>query len=169
MSADFKQKAIAKKGLGKMSFGKMALQRPGKFRWEITQPNHQLIIADGKSLWFYDVDLEQATKQSLTKDTNSPATLLSGSTQNIERRFTITHYEQKGDKAYFQLKPRQGQDMVQWVELEFTNKKLSMMAVVDNLGSKNIFRFSNVKINPNLSNALFIFHVPKGVDIMTNQ
>jgi outer membrane lipoprotein carrier protein len=169
MSANFQQKATAKKTLGKISSGSMALQRPGKFRWEIAQPNHQVIIADGKYLWIYDVDLEQATQQSLTKDTNSPAILLSGSTTAIEHRFAITNFNQTGNKTFFQLKPRQGQEMVQWVELEFINKKLNMMAVVDNLGSKNVFHFTNVRINPNLSPALFVFHAPKGVDIIKNQ
>src|SRR5690242_3768866 len=80
MSADFYQKAMIKKGTGKTSSGTMAIKRPGMFRWEITRPNRQLIIADGKNLIIYDVDLEQATKQSLNKDPNSPAILLSGST-----------------------------------------------------------------------------------------
>ncbi|MDQ8039485.1 MAG: outer membrane lipoprotein chaperone LolA, partial [Rickettsiella sp.] len=28
--------------------GKMILQRPGHFRWEVMQPNKQLLIADGE-------------------------------------------------------------------------------------------------------------------------
>lgn len=166
MSANFKQNASIKKGTGKTSSGSMAIQRPGKFRWEIAQPNHQIIIADGKNLWIYDVDLEQATKKKLTKDTNSPAILLSGSTSAIEKRFKITSFRERGDRLHFQLKPKQNHDMFQSVELEFINQMLSIMSVNDNLGSKTTFYFSNVKVNPRLSPKLFIFQAPKNVDVL---
>jgi outer membrane lipoprotein carrier protein len=166
MRADFQQKTLVKNGVSKASSGNMALKRPGKFRWEITQPNHQLIVADGQYLWVYDVDLEQASRKNLTKDTNSPAILLSGSSHAIEQRFTIIDFQTEGNRSIFKLKPKANQDMFQRVDLEFTDRKLSKMAVIDNLGQKNIFNFSSVEINPNLSNALFQFHAPHGVDVI---
>jgi len=166
MSADFTQVATVKKSAAKKSMGTMALQRPGKFRWEITSPNHQTIIADSKNLWIYDVDLEQATKRSLAKDAHSPAMLLSGSTAALEQRFNIIDYQAKGNQAHFILKPKQNQDMLDKVELHFKDNKLDRMAVIDNLGQKNTFYFDHVKVNPSLSNALFKFHAPKGTDII---
>ena len=166
MSANFSQTAIVRKGVGKKSSGTMALQRPGKFRWETTSPNRQVIIADGKYLWFYDVDLEQATKHSLTKDAHSPAILLSGTTAALEQRFTMIDAKTEGSKTIFRLKPKQDRDMFQEVVLQFAGKKLSQMAVVDNLGQKTIFSFSNVVLNPKLSSALFQFRAPKGVDVI---
>lgn len=168
MSADFQQTAVIKKAVAKKSNGTMALQRPGKFRWEVTAPNHQVIIADGQNLWIYDVDLEQATKQSLSKDKHSPAILLSGSTAALEDRFTIVDSKEEGDSSVFKLKPKQDHDMIQLIELQFENKKLSQMSVIDNLGQKNVFYFSNVKVNPALSANLFQFHAPHGVDIIKN-
>lgn len=168
MSANFTQTAIVKKKIAKTSSGTMALQRPGKFHWEITTPNHQVIIADGKYLWIYDVDLEQATQRSLAKDPHSPASLLSGSTAALENRFTIIDSKEKGNQNTFQLKPKSGQEMVQQIELQFTDHKLSQMAVIDNLGTRNVFSFNNVKVNPSLANSLFRFNAPKGVDIIRN-
>jgi outer membrane lipoprotein carrier protein len=168
MTATFEQKVIVKKGKAKNSSGTMALQRPGKFRWEISEPNHQVIVADGKYLWIYDVDLEQATKQSLTKDANSPALLLSGSSAAIQERFSIEDSKEVGDKLVFKLKPKGKQDMLQSVELEFTNKKLSEMSVIDHLGQRNVFHFSNVMLNPNVANKLFQFHAPRNVDVIQN-
>ncbi len=166
MSANFSQKTVVKNGVTKSSVGTMALKRPGKFRWEITQPNHQIIVADGQYLWIYDVDLEQATKRDLSKDSNSPALLLSGSTSALEERFGIENYQVKGKKKTFQLKPKTDQDMFQKVVIVFDNEQLSQMSVSDNLGQKNIFSFSNVKINPALSATLFQFHPPQGVDVI---
>jgi outer membrane lipoprotein carrier protein len=166
MSANFAQKTVVKNGVTKSSAGTMALKRPGKFRWEITQPNHQIVIADGRYLWIYDVDLEQATKRDLSKDSNSPALLLSGSTSALEQRFEIENFQTKGSKKTFQLKPKSDQDMFQKVMIVFDNDQLSQMSVIDSLGQKNIFSFSGVKINPTLSATLFQFHPPKGVDVI---
>jgi outer membrane lipoprotein carrier protein len=165
MSATFAQKTIVKNGVTKSSSGTMALKRPGKFRWEITQPNHQIIVADGQYLWIYDVDLEQATRRNLN-DANSPAILLSGSTAALEDRFNVENLETKGTKKIFHLKPKTEQDMFQNVDIQFNNGKLAQMSVFDNLGQKNIFYFNNVKINPSLSSSLFQFKAPTGVDLI---
>jgi outer membrane lipoprotein carrier protein len=168
VTASFRQTSVVKNNISKTSSGTMALQRPGKFRWETTSPSHQLIVADGKYLWIFDADLEQATKQSLAKDSHSPAMLLSGSTQALEQRFEIINAKAQDDKMLFDLKPKNKQDLVRQIELQFVNRKLNRMSVIDNLGQKTIFYFSNVAVNPNLSNKLFQFHPPKGTDVIKN-
>ena len=168
MSANFQQTILAKKGQEKNSSGQMALQRPGKFHWEIVKPNHQIIIADGNNLWIYDIDLEQATKQRLDKGTNSPASLLSGEVKALQSRFIVTSMRQVGDATTFQLKPKSTHDMIQWIELHFVNKELQKMSVLDNLGQKSIFKFSQIKINTPLSPSLFKFHAPQNVDVIQN-
>lgn len=146
--------------------GTMALERPGKFRWETLSPNHQIIIANGQYIWFYDVDLEQATVQNLKQHANSPALLLSGSTTALEERFKILECATKENDVSFRLAPRMNQDMVKEVLLKFAANKLKQMSVVDNLGQKTLFEFSQVKINPKLSRTLFQFHPPKNVDVI---
>src|SRR3989338_7359814 len=84
LQADFEQTLIRESAAETSSNGKMALQRPGKFRWEVRQPNQQRIIADGRYLWIYDADLEQVTKQRLDfHHPGSPALLLSGSIRSL--------------------------------------------------------------------------------------
>jgi outer membrane lipoprotein carrier protein len=167
MSAKFSQVSV-KKGIIRKSSGTMALQRPGKFRWELTSPNHQMIIADGTYLWIYDVDLEQATKQSLTQNAHSPALLLSGSSAVLTKKFTIVDSTIHDNQAIFHLKPKRNENLIQLIELQFVDKKLSQMFVMDNLGQKNIFYFTQVKVNPRLSPSLFQFHPPRGVDVITS-
>src|SRR5687768_9284600 len=60
MRADFIQTLMDNNGkMIQQSWGKMALQRPGQFRWETKRPNEQLIVANGSRLWIYDPDLQQ--------------------------------------------------------------------------------------------------------------
>jgi outer membrane lipoprotein carrier protein len=167
MRADFTQVVEVHKSKPKESYGHMELQRPGKFRWEIISPNRQLIIADGKYLWIYDVDLAQATKQKLNQDANNPASLLSGSSVVLHDHFQVHDVKNINGSQVFQLKPK-NRDMLENIELRFQDKKLQQMTVIDNLGQKSVFNFMNVVINPKLPSTLFRFHVPSHVDIIQN-
>lgn len=148
------------------SSGKMALQKPGKFRWEVQSPDKQLIIADGKNIWIYDVDLEQVIVRKIdSRHSNNPAMLLSGSVRQLANDFLISKINKPGGD-WFALKPKGKNTMFQEVQLEFVENKLISMLVIDNLGQKNLFAFKNVKINRKLSRSLFKFVPPKGVDVI---
>ena len=61
----------------KTSSGSFAFQRPGRFRFDYRKPFEQTIVADGTSLWFYDVDLNQVTQRPQAQALGStPAALL---------------------------------------------------------------------------------------------
>ncbi len=171
MSAGFQQVLYNANGRPQQkSTGQMALVRPGKFRWQVFKPSPQLLIANGHYLWIYDPDLSQATQQRLDKTSNnSPASLLSGSIQDLENRFIVTtNNRQKSTGQSFQLKPKNQNDLFKWIELTFNNSKLTDMRLMDNLGSLTDFHFNNVNINPKLSPGLFQFKAPKGVQVVKN-
>ena len=91
MSANFTQTT---KGASSGTFkGVMSVERPNNFRWETTSPSEQLIVANGSSMWIYDKDLEQATKQGVdTQVGNTPALLLSGDPSKINSNFKAVSY-----------------------------------------------------------------------------
>ena len=152
----------------KTTSGKMALQRPGKFRWEIVSPNQQKIIADGRYIWIYDVDLEQVTKRKIDyQQTGSPAMLLSGSMQALKKAFTISSIQSDDGMTAFKLIPRSKYAIMNWVKLYFApDKTLSKMQIADNLGQLSTIQFSNIKVNEQLDPTLFQFTVPKNVDLL---
>lgn len=169
LSANFDQTIYnAKHQPIQKSEGSMALSRPSKFRWEIKDPNPQMLIADGSYLWVYDIDLSQATHQKLDKNKlNSPASLLSGSVTDLKSRFSVKQLTSDPTPS-FRLVPKTPGDLFQWIELSFNDKKLVQMRMSDNLGSLSVFQFNDVKINPSLSSSLFQFKAPKGVDVIQN-
>jgi outer membrane lipoprotein carrier protein len=60
--ADFAQTVVARNGSqAQVSSGVMMLSRPGKFRWQIEKPYHQLLLGDGEKVWIHDPDLRQVT------------------------------------------------------------------------------------------------------------
>lgn len=162
--ANFTQTVMNSKGqiLQQVS-GKMTIQRPGHFRWEVMRPNRQLLIADGQHIWFYDIDLQQITIQKQkTTDTDSPAALLSGSPNNLTQQFVIHPLT---DVQGFTLFPRNKNTLFQSITLIFQKNYLHEMRLIDKLGQETVINFSQVELNPSLSTQTFHFVIPKDKNI----
>ena len=165
--SNFTQTVMNSKGqiLQQLS-GRMAIQRPGRFRWEVTQPNRQLLIADGKRIWFYDVDLQQITIQTQkTADSDSPAALLSNSPKNLTQQFVIHPLM---DVQGFTLFPKNKNALFQSITLIFEKNRLREMRLTDKLDQQTVINFSQVELNPQLPSQTFHFIMPtdKNIDIV---
>lgn len=158
-------------GVMQHSAGSMALERPGRFRWEIKTPNEQVIIADGEEIWNYDPGLQQAVEQPMGNSLgDTPAFLLTGSTDSIAKSFNIAQIPQhKAGQTAFKLTPKDQGALFQWVQLVFSNNQLTEMELQDNLGQQTMINFTDVKFNPSLNPTLFQFTPPKGVDVIRQQ
>ena len=163
MTANFTQTT---KGASNGTFkGSMSVQRPNNFRWETTSPSEQLIVANGSSLWIFDKDLEQATKQSVDNQVgNTPALLLSGDPSKIDKNFKIT--QPYSTKNYYVLYPKSNSASFKNLSVSFSGGKPVMMVLNDKLGQKTSINFSNIKMNPTINSSLFKFTPPKGVDVI---
>ena len=58
----------------KTSSGSFEFQRPGRFKFVYKKPFEQTIVADGQTLWLYDVDLNQVTQRSQSQALGSTPT-----------------------------------------------------------------------------------------------
>lgn len=145
--------------------GTMSVQRPNNFRWETKSPSEQLIVANGSSLWIYDKDLEQATKQNVDSQVgNTPALLLSGDPSKIDKNFKIT--QPYDNKNYYVLYPKSDGASFKSLSMSFSGGKPVMMVLNDSLGQTTSIKFSNIKLNPSINASQFKFSPPKGVDII---
>jgi outer membrane lipoprotein carrier protein len=146
--------------------GKMYLERPGKFRWEIISPNKQLIVANAKTVWIYDEDLAQVTKQNIAAGaTNNPAMLLSG-TIDLAKTFNITENVNDNEHLFILIPKNMQNSFFQKVQLTFHEQELSKMQIIDNLGQKSEIDFLNISHNAMLNQNLFVFKVPPNVDVI---
>jgi outer membrane lipoprotein carrier protein len=148
------------------SSGKMMIRRPGGFRWETNEPTHQVIITDGKSLWIYDVDLMQATKQALKKQVRiNPAALLSGSIKDMATQFSIAETN-KGNVVAFTLTPKKEEYGFKSLVLTFDHKVLNKMVTINSLDQHSTFLFTQIKLNKTLPLSIFQFKEAPGIDII---
>ncbi|HLB58184.1 MAG TPA: outer membrane lipoprotein chaperone LolA [Gammaproteobacteria bacterium] len=147
------------------SEGRMMIARPGKFYWETQKPTHQIVIANGNTLWIYDVDLQQAVKQSLQAGPVNPALLLSSSDAALLKQFQVTE-KIKGITQTFTLTPKKNNPAFHAVALVFKQKVLNQVVIYNTLLQINQFVFTKVKRNTPLSSKQFEFVPPKGVEVV---
>ncbi len=166
MSAKFTQVVKAQRREISRTTGTMALARPGRFRWDTKSPMPQLVVADGKRLWVYDVDLEQVTVKKQEKGIGGTAGLfLSGYDDTVSRDFEVTAGKQ-GNKDYFDMHAKSSKANFQRVKLIFVGSTLNGIELYDQLGQFTQVQLSNIKNNPTLAENLFKFKTPKGVDLV---
>ena len=167
LRADFSQELFDRtKGQLQHSSGSLAIQRPGKFRWDYLRPYRQEIVADGEKLWFYDTDLEQVTVKALEEGLGStPAYLLTGD-EPLESRFAVREIDPLGGWLRVELTPKEQEGNFETIRLSFEAGELVLMEVIDGFGQTTRFHFSAVERNPLLDGDLFQFVPPPGVDVL---
>lgn len=156
---------LAISSMNKNFSGSMMVERPSKFRWETVKPAKQLIVANADTLWIYDPDLEQATQQMVDAQVaNTPALLLSGKPETIAKNFKIV--QPNAGKDTFVLYPKSDDAVFEHLAIAFVDGVPRSMVLADALGQVTTIKFTSVKVNPKLSNSLFSFKPPKGVDVI---
>ena len=166
-SADFTQTIDDGHGnVMRSAAGKLYLQKPGKFRWDYSQPSEQLILADGKQIWFYDKDLQQANVRAIDASLSStPAVLLSGS-GSVSDQFDVTALPASGGLEWYQLIPKHPDTDFQLVRIGFNKGELASMFLADKLNQVTQLTFTNPKRNAKFAPDLFSFVPPPGVDVI---
>lgn len=168
LQADFTQTISDNKGKQtEQSVGKMALQRPGKFRWSVTRPVAQLIVANNTRLWIYDPELEQVTVRYLNKEIeNTPVLLLSNPSAALEKNFNVQTINKAASMQWFALLPKSRDSMLAFIKMGFANGKISEMDLQDHLGHNTVIEFYNVSMNQPVSASLFNFKPPAHTDVI---
>lgn len=154
------------------SQGHVSIQKPNLFRWEIETPFQQVLIAKDKTLWVYDKNLEQATRQSFDAEIGkTPALLLAGNTKEFLKEFTVKRNNPSGTLDWFEVIPKPSkarENIFSRLLLGFAGNTLKKMMMTDNLDQHSYIFFRNIKLNTPLSNELFSFTPPSGVDVIDN-
>jgi outer membrane lipoprotein carrier protein len=150
--------------------GYMALQRPGKFRWEVTKPNPQIIIANGKRLWIYDVDLQQVTIRAFNKAAGqTPALLLTDSNPTLTNDFNVSNVPnpmQIANYRIFMLTPKNPDETFDKIKLSFINNYIHEMQLEDKLGHVTRIAFKEVHVDEPIPASSFIIKPAANVDVI---
>ncbi|HUN73491.1 MAG TPA: outer membrane lipoprotein chaperone LolA [Steroidobacteraceae bacterium] len=151
------------------STGTLVVLRPGRFRWEIhTQGQEgagQLIIDDGRNLWYYDRDLQQVTvKPAGTALSATPAALLSQGGSLSE--FQIQQVGMQRGLEWVRVTPKAADADFRDALLGFSGRELKQMILKDKLGQTATLDFGRTERNVAVSASEVSFTPPPGADVI---
>ena len=161
----------------KTSSGLFEFARPGHFRFVYRKPFEQTIVADGQTLWFHDVDLNQVTARKQSQVLSStPAALIAAAPdlKALQADFSFSEgVAEATDVAGLQwvkVGPRQKDSALQQVRLGFRSgaqgPELATLDILDSFGQRSLLQFAKLEINLPLNAASFQFKPPAGVDVV---
>ncbi len=173
LRAEFRQVVTDGRGdVVQRASGKLVIVRPGKFRWELTpegggeQASPQLMVADGKNLWFYDSDLEQVSvKSAATALTATPASLLAGD-GDIRALFRVSSGGKHDGFDWVVATPKQPDADFREARLAFARTELKRMVLKDKLGQTVRLDFLTSVRNEPVAAADVTFTPPAGADVI---
>lgn len=165
--ADFEQTLYGSDSQAlKTSAGTVKLKRPGRFIWSYSEPEPQVIVADGERIWLYDKDLEQVTVNDIDdRIAGSPLQLLMQRAQ-LDNTFELSSLGNAEGISWVELKPRDDSSDFELVFIGLNEEGLAAMELRDNFGQATQIRFTDFRSGVVLDDALFEFEVPDGVDVI---
>jgi len=173
LKADFTQESrLASLGRSRTRAGRLFFQAPGRMRWEYDAPEPQLIVADGKQLWFHRPERRQVVVQPMgaafTRQT--PLLFLFGR-GDFAAEFSWDESPLTpgpGGAVSIALTPRvEAPDLVRLVlEVAGGDCRLAGTIVEDAFGNVTHLVFAGERANTGLGAALFRFSPPKGAEVV---
>ena len=163
----------------KTSSGTFEFSRPNRFRFLYKKPFEQSIVADGQTLWLYDLDLNQVTarKQAAVLGT-TPAALIAAAPdlRALQADFNLTAAPPQDGLEWVLATPKAKDGQLQTVRVGFQAVDqtasqgkagdLAALEIVDSFGQRSVMRFSKFETNPSLPKNTFQFTTPKGADLI---
>jgi outer membrane lipoprotein carrier protein len=165
--ANFNQRLTDKSGrILDESSGRLAIQRPNRFRWDYREPAEQVIVADGKRIWLYDPELEQVTVRRLDDTLSAtPAMLLSGEGK-LQDNFKVVRSKREDNVDWVTLEPQRADTDFKSVTLGFVGSELRHMQLADKLNQVTSLEFADMQSNKPLDPQRFTFTPPPGADVI---
>ena len=173
--ADFEQQYDMKAfGQKKTSKGHVLFVKPGKMRWDYTEPKDNVVVSDGTTLYSYVAADKQARKM-MVKDSQMPTALsfLTGK-GDLNKDFNVTLMDAKQLKfeGGYVLKatPKVATNLYNFVLFYVDAKTFHVrrVLIVDAQDNRNRFDFNKPVVNGKIDDSKFKWSPPAGVTVTTN-
>ena len=167
---DFEQSMLsADQGKALLYRGKLLVMRPGRFRWEYSEPEERLIVADGNNIWLQEEDLEQVSvvSQSLVLE-GTPAQFLIDD-QPLDQSFDVVEIGASRGLEWVELLPKKQEAEFRRIIVGFSDNQLVRMEMFDQYGQVTRVAFSNGSKNLAIDPDLFQYEPPDGFDVFNRE
>ena len=147
--------------------GMLMLRKPGRMRWDYSQPKGKLLVADGKFLWLYTPDDNRVEKMKFqeTEDMRAPLAFLLGKL-HFDKEFR--NLQGKPEGAFTRITAEPKTDTLPYSQVEFVvSADGGIHALRVTYFDKSIlqFNFDQEKLDLPLDAKLFQFQMPPGAHL----
>ncbi len=148
--------------------GLLMLRKPGRMRWDYSQPKGKLFVSDGKYLWLYTPADNRAEKMSLKEsdDMRAPLAFLLGKL-NFQKEFKNLKAVPEGNATRITAEPKT--DTLPYNQVEFvvtSDQRIREVKVTGFDHSILDFTFDQERMDPKLDAKLFEFQAPPGAEVV---
>jgi len=153
--------------------GTVAIKRPGRMKWVYTKPERKEFVSNGQKVYSYlPADKQVIVSPMPSGDQTTPALFLTGR-GHLVRDFTPSFADVPGagpGTVGLKLVAKKTDPEFEWLMLAVDSATLQIrhLVALDRQGGRSAFAFTNLKENRNLSDKIFEFQIPRGVDVITN-
>ncbi len=138
------------------SSGRISLLTPNKIRWETSEPDESLLIADGETVWNVDPFVEQVTVMDQKAMTDSNPLMLLVSDDNSQwDKVSVSK-----NNNTFKILSIDSEASIAQLDLVFDNGRLVSLASYDRQEQTSLLMFTGVVQNQEISDDNFRFSVP---------
>ncbi|WP_130834574.1 outer membrane lipoprotein chaperone LolA [[Erwinia] mediterraneensis] len=160
--ASFTQKVTDSSGASvQEGEGELWVKRPSLFNWHMTAPDESVIISDGKTLWFYNPFVEQASATWLKDATsNTPFMLIARNQPGDWQQYNI---RQQGDT--FELTPKKSDGNLKQFTINVSPQgTINQFSTMEQDGQRSSYQLKSQQ-NGTISPDKFTFTPPEGVTV----
>jgi len=148
--------------------GVLYLRKPGRIRWEYTQPSGKLFVSDGKQVYLYLPGENRVEKMKLkdTEDMRAPLAFLLGKL-NFEKEFQNLQARTGEEGSLVTAEPKS--ESLPYSKVQFlvsATFEIRKLHIVGQDQSVLDFAFDSEKLNPPLANSMFQFQPPAGAEVV---
>lgn len=151
--------------------GTVMIKKPGKMRWNYTNPEDKVFVSDGRRIYMYVPADKQVMVSPVPKeDQATTAVLFLAGKGDLTRDFAVSFAAgAPADKYKLRLDPKQPERDYDWLELlvDKATMRIVTLHAGDRQGGQSAFLFTNFKENTGLTDKTFEFKIPRGVDVIT--
>ena len=147
--------------------GTLKLKRPGRMRWDYDAPDKKTFVSDGKTFYFY----VPADRQVIVRDQGGSQGLVSRLLS--ERGRILEPFEPGLESAAngllrLRLTPKTPDPELERAYLSIDpDYRIRAIEIIDAQGNRSRFDFEGIRENVGLSDSLFRFEVPRGVEVIS--
>jgi len=152
----------------KSESGELTLRKPGRMRWDYTQPAGKLFVSDGKDVYLYTPSAHRVEKTKLkaSEDMHAPMAFLLG---KLDFAKEFRDFSLKPDGANYVVTAKAKSDRLPYETVEMLvtpDDEILRLVVTGQDQSVLTFQFSGEKLNPPVNDALFKFQIPAGASLV---